>query len=52
MAIIMRKGCIEAIYGIMGWKGLKIIIWYENLSDTSLYPNFNYGYLYSSKCTL
>ena len=24
----------------------KIIIWYGNLSDTSLYPNFKYGYLY------
>ena len=23
MAIIMGKGCIEAIYGLMGWKGLK-----------------------------
>ena len=22
MAIIMGKGCIEAIYGLMGWKGL------------------------------
>ena len=21
MAIIMGKGCIEAIYGLMGWKG-------------------------------
>ena len=24
MAIIMGKGCIEAIYGLMGWKGLII----------------------------
>ena len=23
MAIIMGKGCMEAIYGLMGWKGLK-----------------------------
>ena len=23
MAIIMGKGCLEAIYGLMGWKGLK-----------------------------
>ena len=23
MAIIMGKDCIEAIYGLMGWKGLK-----------------------------
>ena len=23
MAIIMAKGCLEAIYGLMGWKGLK-----------------------------
>ena len=22
MAIIMGKGCLEAIYGLMGWKGL------------------------------
>ena len=22
MAIIMGKGCIEVIYGLMGWKGL------------------------------
>ena len=22
IAIIMGKGCIEAIYGLMGWKGL------------------------------
>ena len=22
MAIIMGKGCMEAIYGLMGWKGL------------------------------
>ena len=21
MAIVMGKGCIEAIYGLMGWKG-------------------------------
>ena len=25
MAIIMGKGCLEAIYGLMGWKGLKDI---------------------------
>ena len=24
MAIIMSKGCIEAIYGLMGWKGLTV----------------------------
>ena len=24
MAIIMGKGCLEAIYGLMGWKGLRI----------------------------
>ena len=24
MAIIMGKGCLEAIYGLMGWKGLII----------------------------
>ena len=24
MAIIMGKYCIEAIYGLMGWKGLMI----------------------------
>ena len=24
MAIIMGKGCIEAIYGLMGWKGLRL----------------------------
>ena len=24
MAIIMGKGCLEAIYGLMGWKGLNI----------------------------
>ena len=23
MAIIMGKGCLEAIYGLMGWKGLR-----------------------------
>ena len=23
MAIIMSKDCLEAIYGLMGWKGLK-----------------------------
>ena len=22
MAIIMGKGCLEALYGLMGWKGL------------------------------
>ena len=26
MAIIMGKGCIEAIYGLMGWKGLSMIM--------------------------
>ena len=26
MAISMGKGCIEAIYGLMGWKGLKVNI--------------------------
>ena len=25
MAIIMGKGCLEAIYGLMGWKGVKLI---------------------------
>ena len=25
MAIIMSKGCLEAIYGLMGWKGLRRI---------------------------
>ena len=25
MTIIMGKGCIEAIYGLMGWKGLKTV---------------------------
>ena len=24
MAIIIGKGCLEAIYGLMGWKGLRI----------------------------
>ena len=24
MAIIMAKGCLEAIYGLMGWKGLML----------------------------
>ena len=23
MAIIMGKGCLEAIYGLMGWKGVR-----------------------------
>ena len=31
MAIIMGKSCIEAIYGLMGWKGLKL-----NSSDGSV----------------
>ena len=26
MAIIMGKDCIEAIYGLMGWKGLNLSI--------------------------
>ena len=25
MVIIMGKGCIEAIYGLMGWKGILVI---------------------------
>ena len=25
MAIIMDKGCIEAIYGLIGWKGLTLM---------------------------
>ena len=27
MAIIMDKGCIEAIYGLMGWKELTRKCW-------------------------
>ena len=26
MAIIMGKGCLEAIYGLMGWKGLRTLL--------------------------
>ena len=29
----------------------QLSFWYENLSDTSLYPNVNYEYFYAIRCT-
>ena len=36
MAIIMGKGCLEAIYGLMGWKGLRNYCG-TNFSVTGMY---------------
>ena len=36
MAIIMGKGCLEAIYGLMGWKGLRLRMLKLNSSLLSL----------------
>ena len=33
MAIIMGKGCLEAIYGLMGWKGLKSVGIFEGKEE-------------------
>ena len=33
MAIIMGKGCIEAMYGLIGWKGLKMSLIVQNIFE-------------------
>ena len=44
MTIIMGKGCLEAIYGLMGWKGLNTLQWEldkascsNNIKDMSIF---------------
>ena len=45
MAIIMGKGCIEAIYGLMEWKGLIIISYSHCEIYIIMLPFFNSSYL-------
>ena len=41
MAIIMGKGCLEAIYGLMGWKGLTFLN--LHISVNIVYKPFKFG---------
>ena len=43
MAIIMGKGCLEAIYGLMGWKGLITNTVAALVNKTHVLPMLDYG---------